>query len=284
LDGIMSRLIELAHARGSQHVAVVFVHGLGGDWLGTWTIGTGVDAVWPKWLAEDLEGVAVWSVDYEAPLSDWRGSAMELTDRAANVLNLLLVQPDLGEGQLILVGHSLGGLVIKHVLRKAADLATERADAHSFIERVRKVIFLATPHVAADLPGWGDLLRIFVRPSAATRSLLRNDPHLRDLNLWYRRWAKQHGVDHLILTETKATFLFGMVVKPDSSDPGLASDPIPIDTDHIEIAKPANRQSLVYQLVAISSCVKPCGRSRMRKERSMQSRTTHRRSARMSNC
>ena len=40
-----------------------------------------------------------------------------------------------------------------------------------------------------------------------------------------------------------------MVVKPDSSDPGLSSDPVPIDTDHIAIVKPANRQSQIYELV-----------------------------------
>jgi hypothetical protein len=62
----MSHLIELARAISA---AVVFVHGLGGDPLGTWTSGTDVAAVWPKWLAEDLEGVAVWSVSYEAPVS-----------------------------------------------------------------------------------------------------------------------------------------------------------------------------------------------------------------------
>jgi hypothetical protein len=43
--------------------------------------------------------------------------------------------------------------------------------------------------------------------------------------------------------------MFGMIVKPDSSDPGLASDPIPIDSDHIAIVKPANRESESYQLV-----------------------------------
>jgi hypothetical protein len=42
----------------------------------------------------------------------------------------------------------------------------------------------------------------------------------------------------------------GMIVKPDSSDPGLSSDPVPIDTDHIDIAKPLNRESEVYQLVS----------------------------------
>ena len=49
--------------------------------------------VWPEWLAEDVEGLAVWSVGYEAPVSNWRGSAMDLADRAANGLSLLQVEP-----------------------------------------------------------------------------------------------------------------------------------------------------------------------------------------------
>lgn len=86
--------------------------------------------VWPKWLAEDVEGLAVWSVGYETPVSNWRGSAMDLSDRAANALSLLLVNPDLREGELIFVGHSLGGLVIKQVMRKAADMARESDAAY----------------------------------------------------------------------------------------------------------------------------------------------------------
>ena len=246
----MADLFPIAEARGPKTANVIFFHGLGGDAHGTWSADPKDKATfWPAWLAQDIEGLSVYSVGYEASVSGWNGSAMELTDRAANVLNLLLVNPDLGAGQLILVGHSLGGLVIKQVLRKAADEAAEGAEASSFIERVRKVAFLATPHAGSDLAGRGDWLRVLIRPSAATRSLLRNDQHLRDLNLWYRRWARQRGIDHLILTETETTSLFGMIVKPDSSDPGLSSDPVPIDTDHIAIAKPVNRESEVYQLV-----------------------------------
>ena len=234
---------------GRRRANVVFFHGLGGDARATWQATKDEASFWPAWLAQDIEGLSVYSVGYDAPVSGWNGSAMELTDRAANVLNLLLVKPDLGAGELILAGHSLGGLVIKQVLRKAADEATDRAEALSFIERVRKVAFLATPHAGADLAGWGDRLRVFVRPSAATRSLIRNDSHLRDLNQWYRGWARKRIIDHLILTETKTTSVFGMIVKPDSGDPGLSSDPVPIDSDHTTIAKPANRESEIYQLV-----------------------------------
>jgi len=39
-------------------------------------------------VAQDIESLADYSVGYEASVSGWNGSAMELTDRAANVLNL----------------------------------------------------------------------------------------------------------------------------------------------------------------------------------------------------
>ena len=246
----MAELFKIAEARGEKRANAIFFHGLDGDARTTWQADKQDKATfWPAWLAEDIEGLSVYSVGYEAPVSNWQGSAMELSDRAANVLNLLLVKADLGTGEVILAGHSLGGLVIKQLLRKAADAATDRAEALSFIDRVRKVAFLATPHVGADMAGWGDRLRVFIRPSSATRSLIRNDSHLRDLNLWYRRWARERKIDHLILTETKTTAMFGMIVKPDSSDPGLATDPVPIDSDHITIIKPANRESEIYQLV-----------------------------------
>ncbi len=37
-----------------------------------------------------------------------------------------------------------------------------------------------------------------------------------------------------------------MIVKPDSADPGLSRDPIPIPADHIEIAKPKSRKDEIY--------------------------------------
>src|ERR1700730_1946013 len=245
----MADLFLIAEARGPKSADVVFFHGLGGDARSTWQATKDQASFWLAWLAEDIDGLSVYSVGYEAPVSNWRGSAMQLSDRAANVLNLLLVKADLGTGEVILAGHSLGGLVIKQLLRKAADAAIDRAEALSFIDRVRKVAFLATPHVGADMAGWGDRLRVLVRPSSATGSLIRNEQHLRDLNLWYRRWARERKIDHLILTETKTTAMFGMIVKPDSSDPGLAVDPVPIDSDHLTIVKPVNRESEIYQLV-----------------------------------
>ena len=65
---------------------------------------------------------------------------------------------------------------------------------------------------------------------------MRNDPNLRDLNMWYRNWARFANVANLrVLFETRSTNVFGIVVKPDSSDPGIEGcRPIPIDADHDE--------------------------------------------------
>jgi hypothetical protein len=60
----------------------------------TWQATKDEASLWLPWLAQDIEGLSVYSVGYEAPVSGRHGSAMELTDRAANVLSLLLVNPD----------------------------------------------------------------------------------------------------------------------------------------------------------------------------------------------
>ncbi len=248
----MAELLRLAEPRGDVKRHVIFVHGLDGDPRKTWTSPASPlpdNRLWPTWLAADIDGLAVWSLGYEAPALEWRGSAMALADRAGNVLSRLEAEIRLASGELIFVGHSLGGLVIKQLLRKASDAASRRTEALSLIERTRKVAFLATPHLGADLAGWGERFRVLFRLSAAARVLLRNDQHLRDLNVWYRGWASEKEIAQLILYEMKPTSVFGMVVKPDSSDPGLASEAIAIDADHIHIAKPLGPDHQVYKLI-----------------------------------
>jgi hypothetical protein len=42
---------------------------------------------------------------------------MHLVDRAENILGRFIVQPELTDGRIVLIGHSLGGLVIKQLFR-----------------------------------------------------------------------------------------------------------------------------------------------------------------------
>lgn len=241
----LAELIAIG-AHGEANVHVILFHGLGGHPYNTWGGLTGPQFYWPQWLADDIEGLAVWAIGYDAAVSRWRGSAMHITDRATNLLERILLEPKLQTGEIILIGHSLGGLVIKQLLRTAESMARHREDAGNFIQRVRRVAFLATPHSGSDLASWGDRLRIFIRPSAATTCLVRNDPNLRELNHWYREWSAAQNIANLILSESRPIRIAGLIVKPDSSDPGLLPRPISIDADHISICKPRDRSSEVY--------------------------------------
>ena len=91
----MAKLIAIAACRGEVTSHAIFFHGLGGDPYRTWRFGLDDKLLWPLWLANDIKRLAVWTIGYEAPISRWRGSAMHLTDRATNVLAMLLAEPKL---------------------------------------------------------------------------------------------------------------------------------------------------------------------------------------------
>jgi pimeloyl-ACP methyl ester carboxylesterase len=245
----MPKVFKIAEPSGEKRANAVFFHGLGGDAHGTWRAGSDEASFWPAWLAKEIEGLSVYSVGYEAPISRWRGSAMHLTDQAISVPARLLAEPGLAQGPpLVLIGHSLGGLVIKQLLRMAEVFPNH--DAPDFLRRVKKTIFLATPHTGAGLATWSDRLRILVRPSSATISLVRNDPHLRNLNTWYRYWAAKRNIDHLVLYETIPLRVLGMTVEPGDADPGLSNaEVVPVYADHFTICKPRSREDDIYVLV-----------------------------------
>ena len=173
---------------------------------------------------------------------------MHYLDQAPALLESILITPELDEGEIVLLGHSLGGIMAKQIIRCAANREVNKDRYQQFLARVRKVAFLATPHSGSRIISRFDRLRMFLRPTATTRSVNDNDPALRDLAHWYREWAQVNPVDHLILTESRPTRGF-TVVRPDSCDPGLIERPIMVDADHIGICKPSTRESEVYKFV-----------------------------------
>lgn len=250
----MAELLALsAPPKGEGAAHIVFIHGLNGDKLATWRSPDRDESLWPLWLASDDSNIEVWSVGYDASSTQWRGYSMPLVDRAENILARLLAEPRLTHGNITFVCHSLGGLIVKQALRSAERDAQQNPAAESFLHRVRRVVFLGTPHFGASLASVADVFRILARPSSSTSDLQRNAPLLRDLNHWYRQFSTKSSIENLVLSEIRPVKKLGIsiayIVLPDSSDPGVGVTPIPIDADHINIAKPANRDSEVYILV-----------------------------------
>ena len=130
---------------------------------------------------------------------------MPLVDRANNILALLLSEERLKQGDISFVVHSFGGLIFEQLLRIASDRSATEQNVADFVKRISRVTFLGTPHLGADLATWAGRLRLLVRPSSATQRLARNDPNLRDLNQWYRRFAPENGIAAQTLFETRST-------------------------------------------------------------------------------
>ncbi len=230
-----------------EHVVthVIFVHGLGGHHQTSWMATDELSTFWPKWIAIDKQ-VGVWSAGYEASPTKWMGSSMYLPDRGENILARLLLESTLKKGNIVFVTHSMGGLVVKQILRAADRDRLSRPEAESFLHRVKRVAFIGTPHFGSDLASSARLMNWIIRRSNAMEDLERNHAGLRDLNTWYRTFARNNHIENLVLTETQPVKVLGMIVRPDSSDPGVESNPIPIDACHISIIKPASQTSEVY--------------------------------------
>lgn len=244
--------------RVTRHV--VFVHGLNGSFDETWLSSQDTPECWPDWLDRDDGAIAVWGVNYGAAIHGLQDkTSMALPDRGASLLPALLQAPELGSGSIILVGYSLGGLVVKQVLRRANDQKGSSAAAGSFVRRVRRVAFIATPHQGSDLARTARVMGRLRRETVL--GLKRNDPHLRDLNNWYRGYCDQNPVETLALWENENSSLsltivpgieipipIGHIVKPDSANPGVARcNDFPIDADHFSIVRPTGRDAQTFE-------------------------------------
>jgi hypothetical protein len=204
----VSELHRIAVGADRASGSVIFVHGLGGDPFTTWG-GKSEDApgpgFWPRWIADDCKDLAVYSFGYEAAASELSGSAMSLRDRGQDVVAHLMTEPVLRAAPLAFVCHSLGGLVVKQLLRRANEEKERNPDVGLLLSRLSQVVFIATPHIGARLPvimtkwGW------FARPTAATRDLRDGEQALLDLHQWYSDFCDPHlrMVDHLVFRETQ---------------------------------------------------------------------------------
>ncbi|KAF2793172.1 hypothetical protein K505DRAFT_375515 [Melanomma pulvis-pyrius CBS 109.77] len=123
---------------------LVFVHGLGGGSRATWTKGGDPNLFWPQeWLPNEpgFENIRIHTFGYDAMWT--RQSTLNIFDFAQSLLSSLSETPSSVAGlPLFLIGHSVGGLVIK----MAYLLARKSPEYSAIADRLKAILFLATPH------------------------------------------------------------------------------------------------------------------------------------------
>ena len=242
----MTNLVKLAQSHPSALYNVIFLHGLNGNAYTTWTCDGNLDMFWPLWLANDLSYLNIYTLNYAAPASNWLGTGMSLKERSTNILERLLVEPAMLDRPITFICHSLGGLIVKQMLREAKDREHYDKPCAAFITRVNKVVFMGTPHFGSGYATLLDRVRFLLWPTEVALDLVKNNPSLMELNRWYRNFSPVHSgvIKNLDFYETHGTPIGRIVPR---GDPGLpCTQSIGIDCDHVSICKPKSRTDLIY--------------------------------------
>lgn len=135
--------LSLLHKPPEPLIDIIFVHGLRGGSVKTWQKGGDPQRFWPQlWLSVEpgFEHANIHSFGYDADIKT--GNGLNIHDFGRELLEEMRVSPHLTDNEerpIIMLGHSMGGLVIKKTFILAQDIP-------SWKHRIRSIFFLATPH------------------------------------------------------------------------------------------------------------------------------------------
>lgn len=214
---------------------IVFVHGLSSSADQAWKNTQG--DLWPLWLRQIFPNCRVLLLNYPAPMFFYSStSRLSVKERARSMADLL---PTIGIGTrpTIFVCHSLGGILVKEILRSCV----ETGCSPYVVTNTAGIVFLATPHSGSDIASLTKSLG-----SSLTKELEKDSDYLLDLKQWF--------INHVMTTSIRVSSYYEtqkfkgvIVVEKDSANPECSECiPIPIDADHSSICKPESLNSDIF--------------------------------------
>ena len=270
-----------AQADSALAVDVVYIHGLRGGPFGTWRTAPTAAAedkqrdavlVWPSdWLAADVgPRVRLLSLAFRSRYSDWGSATSPRLEALAEELLQTLVAAGVGQRPLVVVTHSMGGVLLKLLLARSMEAAA--ADAAppcargALAAQLRGAVFYSCPHFGsrlAELGAWR--LARLAAPVAELRS--SNVDQLAALNepLRAAHRRKRHPLRVVCFLEGRPTPLLQLpvppglaarapairyeVVAPESAYPGFGDLVVLPQADHVTACKPGAKGDPSYALV-----------------------------------
>ncbi|KAJ2954488.1 hypothetical protein O0L34_g2767 [Tuta absoluta] len=211
---------------------------------------------WPKdWLPMDCDNLRIVGVNYWSSLSEWLErcplQTAEISVRAEELAPSLL---DAGVGKdtpVVWIAHSMGGLIVKQMLIKAAQ--SDDILMKKLCENTKALIFYSTPHKGSAMATMPRTAAAILWPSNDVRQLQENSPVLLKLHEEFLahsdiyKWETISFVESLptLVTAFKVPINFVQATSADIGRGVLYKLPL----DHLSICKPATRQSILYTSV-----------------------------------
>uniref|UniRef100_H2YVV1 Protein SERAC1 n=1 Tax=Ciona savignyi TaxID=51511 RepID=H2YVV1_CIOSA len=252
---------------------IVFIHGLMGGAFYSWRQQDGASGsenatdCWPEeWLPRDLPGCRVMCVEYDTNLSDWMNRCPHeperhtISYRSRHIMDKVLAA-GIGDRPIVWVAHSMGGLIIKHMLM---DAKANPSKYGKILKKTKGVVFYSTPHFGSQLANYSRKVRRLLFPSVEVMELSHDSPKLKQLNDNLHSLVDAGLLKVINFGEMQSTDI-GLgprirlhIVPPESADSGIGEFVL-ADKDHLNICKPQSRHSSIYQqtVAFIRSCVTP---------------------------
>jgi len=146
---------------------IILVHGLGGTADGTW-------GKFPEFLGNDTDlDFEIVSYGYQSPnvIAQFWQRAPSILNIANGLLTDISVHCDLDNDEIIIAGHSLGGLIVKKLLLRLKD--------KKISHKIKKICFFDVPHDGSGLANIGKYISLRNRH---LKQLCRDSSELDELN------------------------------------------------------------------------------------------------------
>jgi pimeloyl-ACP methyl ester carboxylesterase len=209
------------HNARAQSV-IIFVHGVLGDSINTWTNDNG--AYWPRLLSADSDFDNYDIYVYEYPTSFF-GKPFSISEISENMRLKFDADGVPLHKEIIFIAHSMGGLACRSYLLKYRNIAA----------KTRLMYFYSTPSTGSEL---ASLARLVTKnPQLANMTVMESGGYLSDQQLEWM--AAAFDIPSFCAYETQATF--GIQVVTQASASNMCNRRLdPINADHISIVKPAS--------------------------------------------
>ncbi|KRZ77895.1 Protein SERAC1 [Trichinella papuae] len=264
--------------RDQYDADIIFVHGLRGGMFRTWRqkdytkekdlilneIKMNAPQVycWPRdWLAEDIgKSVRILGIDYASYVSDWSSRCPEFYDK-----NLLLSRSEnfavklrkagVGDRPIIWITHSMGGLLVKELLRSIdkEQCSETQSATKSILSNTVGCVFYATPHLGSSLATTSQsrMLRLFLLPSTEINLLQENSPYLVELHSDFLNILQKQQIACLSFSETLPTRLpftaFKVLLVSENSSQAMPGSKYRLLESHFNVCKPQDRHAISYR-------------------------------------
>ena len=210
---------------------------------------------WPmSWLPEDFPQVRILGVSFPTSVSAWRTvcpseRTISIRDRGEQLLREL-VQAGVGRKPVIFVAHSMGGILVKEMIKQA--LQSDDQSMKALALQTKGVIFLAVPHAGSPLAKMPANIHKVLAPTAEINELAEGSPLLQENQVAFLDFLERNPDVQIASFGEGSDIRFSAlgikltIVPPKSADPHVGEFFV-LDGNHLEVCKPVDRSDAVYQ-------------------------------------